>query len=1136
MIPNDHELTVTRERITYLLDLLALRQEVPVMRLAPRSITVPVAFLSGLALLVLAAYGLAQPRSDFRQAPRFEGETIPDPPRQRAPWQPPATKLPRFLVGGSAALFEDGLGDPRGCDYRWVLPAAGREKTRFAVAWSGLVYPVVSIGEPADPAADVEVIAQNTRADREARAKHPNMGEAGFNGFGTNNEVSSVAPTSLHAIKVCLLLRLGRADLAEAVWAAGTDRPRDAGNRAANAKLDLNSYGVSYLSLANDLAWCLFDRAVCAHMRGDDALALADARKLTALQKAVETRAEAMGFDHPRRLVDRGEGPAPYIEFLGQLPELLADHERRAREPKRPPVPPPGADRKGRIAALIAELDQAAARQFGQPGGVSLGGSPVVQALVDVGDEAVGPLLEDLETDVRLTRSVHFHRDFFRSRTIMGAHEAAYTALSGILKAPFFGAASTGDNLSSRGLQGRKAVADRIRAYWEANRGVQLVERWYRTLADDVAAPDAWLQAAGNIVQHENVSVIPGSTAFSEAVTTPLPPGARARLRGESLREKRDPSVAELMAMRVNEIDRGGRLDPNSSEQFKVGSANQMAAMLAEWDRKAALPVLKARVARCAGVVQAGQKIGQRFHGMEVGIASLTRLRIEAGDPDALDDYARWVRTVTPGHFDVSPIAMFEPLWSHPDHPATVAAAKELFEDPKSPWNPSVSSESFRIHFGMWHDLLGSSLLGLKSFRILVLRALTDKTQVGTVESDAQGTVTVIEGEHKTVEDGNSSTHSINSSGELSPRRESPFKPGPSAMPLRTADLICEKLQELEGIPRFQKQWPIAKRDEAIAACMAYLEKYGERFRENAASRAVRAAEPGGPRPEKAVLAFDPLDRPATAGDVAAGRAIFSLDGAGTEVRRCPMPAFPLDARWTKLAVFPNDPPIVRVFGADGKEFPNTEALQAGRVWQAEEVRVGDRWRRYYGFVGRHALTRVAAEEIELLTPWQEGWSSLAIDLDARIVVKDAATTGPMPVELSFRNHRGVETTTPAELVRAADSALTIRDGIAFRLVRESDKPEEPNPFAALQGAREEPFPPEEIVGHPFRRHPNGSSTRTLAPAGTVVAFRLDLRTLFPIDRPGRYRLEITFDDLKAGDGSPGKVATVFPVVARKSE
>ena len=98
-------------------------------------------------------------------------------------------------------------------------------------------------------------------------------------------------------------------------------------------------------------------------------------------------------------------------------------------------------------------------------------------------------------------------------------------------------------------MERRRAVADRIRDYWRKNQGVSLAERWYRTLADEVATPAEWLQAAGNIVQHENVQVIPGSTAFGQTVTTPLPPGARPKLRGEVLREKKDPSVTELMAM-----------------------------------------------------------------------------------------------------------------------------------------------------------------------------------------------------------------------------------------------------------------------------------------------------------------------------------------------------------------------------------------------------------------------------------------------------------------------------------------------------------------------------------------------------------------------------------------------------------
>ena len=147
-------------------------------------------------------------------------------------------------------------------------------------------------------------------------------------------------------------------------------------------------------------------------------------------------------------------------------------------------------------------------------------------------------------------------------------------------------------------------------------------------------------------------------------------------------------------------------------------------------------------------------------------------------------------------------------------------------------------------------------------------------------------------------------THGVNADPD-GPRN--PYKPGPEAMPLRMADVACEKLERLDGIPRFQKHWPLARRDEAIAATVAYLTRYGERFRENAASRAIRAVEPGIPNHEKAILAFDPLDHPATADDVAEGRAIFSLDGPGAEVRRVALPSFPIVARWTKLEVFPDE-------------------------------------------------------------------------------------------------------------------------------------------------------------------------------------------------------------------------------------
>ncbi len=154
------------------------------MRTSPQAIARRVGVLSGLAMLVATAGCWAQEHRESRGAPRLGRPMIPDPPRQKEPWHPPATTLPTSVVDASATLFEQGLADPRGCDYRaieigigsirssegevartrgWVLPATDGEPTRFAVAWNGLVYPVVSIGEPADLDADVRAIAHQAR-------------------------------------------------------------------------------------------------------------------------------------------------------------------------------------------------------------------------------------------------------------------------------------------------------------------------------------------------------------------------------------------------------------------------------------------------------------------------------------------------------------------------------------------------------------------------------------------------------------------------------------------------------------------------------------------------------------------------------------------------------------------------------------------------------------------------------------------------------------------------------------------------------------------------------------------------------------------------------------------------------------
>jgi hypothetical protein len=124
-----------------------------------------------LPLIALAGLGAQDPR----QTPKFTGKSIPDPPQQKEPWTPPRTKLPRFLVSATSALFEQGMADPRGCQYRevdavegrtfktraFVLPEKPGEPGRFAVGRDGVIRRASSVGPAADLDADIRALADS---------------------------------------------------------------------------------------------------------------------------------------------------------------------------------------------------------------------------------------------------------------------------------------------------------------------------------------------------------------------------------------------------------------------------------------------------------------------------------------------------------------------------------------------------------------------------------------------------------------------------------------------------------------------------------------------------------------------------------------------------------------------------------------------------------------------------------------------------------------------------------------------------------------------------------------------------------------------------------------------------------------
>jgi hypothetical protein len=1007
------------------------------------------------ALVVLVGLGA----DESGPAPKLEGQSIPNPPRQKEPWTPPQTKLPRFLVSATAVLFEQGVADPRGCDYRiidvtvgsvrangpgttrthgWVFPPMKGRKERFAVCWNGLVYPLVSFGDKADLDGDIRALADSMKASQDEAAKRGTGRQSGGfsrgpGGFDEGSAISAERPISL---KLCLLLRLGRADLAESLFAAGTSWTPEV--RAH----DLTGYEISYLTLATDWAFSVYQRFVSAHMRGDDAIALDAARRLSAFAKAVDTKAAAMGFERVHNRFSK-EPPA-YFPFLRQLPELLADHERRAKEPARGPIPKRGGDPSARISALIRDLDQTAERHESMRGGFAGDpeSSPLVQALVEEGQPAVEPLLTALETDMRLTRSVSDERGRMSDCKVHPVFAAELAAIQPLLDTHEFMHLQNSPSWTDPAW--RKQLAQILRTYWEKNHALSLNERCYRDLRDDSAGRDpwAWVGAAGGLVALKDERALPYVYSNYEYTTHRVRLGRP--LGGEEMRSRRDPSVSELMARRALEI---ARSDPRTTVPNTVlTTACALAIRFDLWDEKAALPVIRElmRLAREV-IAQRNEQGYHQDHHLENFVAQFAIIRARGGEREGLKEYAEDIRKSDPK--DAHPnfiFSRFEPMWTCADDPTIRDAARWLFNDPASPWAPLVRDPgSQRMNWLFDERLYTSPLLRSAGFRDALIAAMAIKSVMGKV---------------------------------------------------RVCDHLAWRISTLGGAPECQLDWPEDRRDQAVEACIAFLKRYGDRFTADPLP-VVRDFND-----KTAHLTFPALGRPATLEDVRQTRAIFSLEGQ-RETRLIKVPQLPIQARWVT-----------------NKDFPLE--VQRGWIWQAEEVRNGDRWERIFGFVGPHVIARVPAAEIELdAGPDSPLWSSLPSGLDARLESAKPSRNTYEPgqtirVTLHLRNRRGVENTAPSEFLRrGTDGRTELRRGVALAVS-----------YSAPPADRSDPFPrnPEDAL-KPSRsdRFTPGEATRSRAPFEEFEVMQLDLNEWFDMTRPGSYRVHVAFAaDSGVGQGT----------------
>jgi hypothetical protein len=710
---------------------------------------------------------------------------------------------------------------------------------------------------------------------------------------------------------LCLLLRLGEARLAEQYF----DR--------LVAGMDRDELCDPYLLLAREWTASLFFRAASAHMRGDDRLALLTARTLVSAWEAVE--AEATDLDLPHERPEPSANPHSaevplYLKELAPIRLILADQERRAAERRQKQDAPlhladlPEIDDskdfwkqvEGKLGRSLNTAQRIALmiRWFEE---TSADGNRLGRLFRPYRDEAVEPLLECLQHDRRLSRGGRFQipQSGFEPETV---DQVAYNVLCEILETGF-------EVWDSNTLiqESRKALAERIRAHWRKVRNLSPADGWFEILRDD-SQSERWAEAVANTI------ALP-SNPFGGHVE-------ESAARRKAMRAKRNPSMTELLVKRAG----------NLAERGCMEQASEIALALADWSPGEALPVLRRQTARWREVLrEQDPDKTHRIRYVPSGLVRVTLARAMLKDDTALPEYMQLLHEVSLPAGSYYRMDIFEPLLRYPDNPTVVAGAEWMFNDPASPWHAILRGDG-ALRCQDPRSLLGRNpLLALPSFRKLVLQTLADTRVVGVAKIDSYQQISI---------SGQGRTAQTYAGDPLCP-------PPGSSVEVRRCDLCALDLAEIEGMPRCEFYWPKTRRDQAVAECIRVIRQYG-RLLTGPAERT------GGTVPAR--FAFPALDHPATVEDVRNGRAIFSLEGQGT-TRSLKLPDRPAAARWVTLR---EEPYLAYHYDAAKKtDVPVVDYHQEGLVWQAEEVQVAGKWRRYYGFAGAGRLAKVAAAEIE---------------------------------------------------------------------------------------------------------------------------------------------------------------------------
>ncbi len=528
-----------------------------------------------------------------------------------------------------------------------------------------------------------------------------------------------------------------------------------------------------------------------------------------------------------------------------QLGRILADLSRRKQRGSLGKAGPKQLQRdfvkwdtKKQVAFLIESLDQMNLLQSDLHSEIHE--DYRTDALVKLGEAAVPALIDALEKDERLTRSMYYSGRFFEYANIVSTQEVVFGVLLSILRISQIDPRNADADRIADDEEGLRKIAATLRAYWKEFGALSFEERMMRVLNDARSSYPALREAALNLAIPEV------NRGYGRLHMSWHDPGHAPQAPRAALMKFQRPTVAEAILSAMDrdladhDFQNPGQPAGMMDERNDIEDG-YLFSLIALGDRRI-VAKLTQRAEKAIDVRPRRKWSLACFH---------------LGNPKPLREFAEEFRK---GKIHAPDAREFEGIVSYLGKVPLPEADRALYAlaDPEHPLHERAAREVLDD----WH--VGSPFLAHPYCLSILRKALNDKTLTG---------ITVAVSNNVLEWTGDGGTRSMSLPALLK---------DPSKRKGKVLERGCDKAAEtlswlVVGVPEYYALLNDA--DDRIADMKKLLDHYQGKFRRLAGTE--QAGLFSYTYGTHLVPNVRPLGRPATPDDVKAGKAIFHLNGNG---------------------------------------------------------------------------------------------------------------------------------------------------------------------------------------------------------------------------------------------------------------